>query len=1300
MAKRQWARCACSVFMSFVLAFGVAFGSLPVQWAEAAENAVEDAAEASEAEAPEAELRDVTTEVAETAAAERIAEMLASKDGQSEEALKQAELIDVHQPDDTVTVIVQLQASPGAGGAVTLLQNWMLSISHEAVKKQIENIVSSDSSEGRPDDGNQGDLRLSAMSDEPEGDGSDADAGEDPVFEVLYDYYNVLNGMAVRVKYRYLDDIRSINGVKRAFVEAVYICEQDDSLAVGDFDLGDELADDGSDDSETTYKNANSLAMVGADHVGYTGKGQSIAIIDSGVDVNHEAFSAAAMPEEVAYTQEQMASIMNGASGELKAASPKYVNAKIPYAWDYADNDDNVIPGTYTDLSHGTHVAGIAAANGGTTIRGVAPDAQIIAMKTFDDLRGAGYQSNIIAAVEDAYILGVDSMNMSLGTTAGFSVDADAVTQEVYANVRAAGITCNVAAGNAYSSTYGNVDGTNLPAAANPDNSIIASPATYTQAFSVASAEGGTSDYFELADGSHVKYREGTASDGDKVQLNTCSGTFPYIDCGYGTAEEIADAIAVADLTDLDGCFALVQRGNVADGDVITFETKVDNAWDQKAEGIVVYDNVDADTLVNMGGITKIDIYSVFVSKADGEKMRDAATKAITVAPAMSEPDPASMSDFSSWGVTPDLKLKPEISAPGGGIYSSIPNDSYTTMSGTSMATPAVAGVSALVREYVETDSKFSSLTAAQKNDMITNLIMSTATPVATTVDGEASYYSPRKQGAGMANAGLAIASRAYITVAGAQDASRPKADLGDSEAGSYSFTFTVHNLTDGALSYALDTSALSEVIKDGHFQQKSKNYAGAGVDVSYTGLQGDGETLVVPASGTADVTVSIVANDTFKDAVAQAENGTFLDGFVRLTAGPDCGSSLTVPYLAFYGDWGTPPILEDAYGDESPVYYMKQSYAYSSSNGYYYLGQNMFDGSFHTDRYVISPDSLAQTFAGVATCTGLLRSAEKLTYTITDAAGNTVKEYSYDNVPKSYYYTSGTNTYAEAFLGSSPTFDGKRDDGTYVDDGIYTMTVKAKVAGKEAYDTWSFDFAFDTQKPTVRDWELVGSEGDQTLNITLRDNHYLSAVQVVTSNGAGSVGTTILDEPVVKGDGFNEYVLSLDYEDLVKSLEGVDGARTDVVMLDLFDYALNFSEVQVPIKDTYPTKVELSQTEASLLKGQQLALEATLIPAEVTKDAITWTSSNKNVATVDDGGVVTAVGAGWQCLMDTTLPSCRSLDQPLVGADTESFQYYLIDGFIVSEGVEILNLQTQDLGFVNSDHNPVVLDVRLPWAY
>ncbi len=73
-----------------------------------------------------------------------------------------------------------------------------------------------------------------------------------------------------------------------------------------------------------------------------------------------------------------------------------------------------------------------------------------------------------------------------------------------------------------------------------------------------------------------------------------------------------------------------------------------------------------------------------------------------------------------------------------------------------------------------------------------------------------------------------------------------------------------------------------------------------------------------------------------------------------------------------------------------------------------------------------------------------------------------------------------------------------------------------------------------------------------------------------------------------------------------------------------------------------------------------------------------------------------TDFGDGWQCLMDSRVPSCRSLDAVYEGADKENWQYYLIDGFIVSDNVRVDSLETQDLDFVHSDHNPVVLRVTL----
>ncbi|MBQ6163894.1 MAG: endonuclease [Clostridia bacterium] len=68
----------------------------------------------------------------------------------------------------------------------------------------------------------------------------------------------------------------------------------------------------------------------------------------------------------------------------------------------------------------------------------------------------------------------------------------------------------------------------------------------------------------------------------------------------------------------------------------------------------------------------------------------------------------------------------------------------------------------------------------------------------------------------------------------------------------------------------------------------------------------------------------------------------------------------------------------------------------------------------------------------------------------------------------------------------------------------------------------------------------------------------------------------------------------------------------------------------------------------------------------------------------------------GWQLLMDARVPTCRSLDQPYAGADHESFQYYMIDGFIVTPNLRVDLLETQDYGFVNSDHNPVLMKVTL----
>ena len=73
------------------------------------------------------------------------------------------------------------------------------------------------------------------------------------------------------------------------------------------------------------------------------------------------------------------------------------------------------------------------------------------------------------------------------------------------------------------------------------------------------------------------------------------------------------------------------------------------------------------------------------------------------------------------------------------------------------------------------------------------------------------------------------------------------------------------------------------------------------------------------------------------------------------------------------------------------------------------------------------------------------------------------------------------------------------------------------------------------------------------------------------------------------------------------------------------------------------------------------------------------------------------AFGDEFLPLMDPSVPTCRSLDQPYAGASDDGFQFYMIDGFIVSRDIQVDSMETLDCGFVYADHNPVLLRFTLP---
>lgn len=1058
---------------------------------------------------------------------------------------------------------------------------------------------------------------------------------DDPVQE-LHDYYHVIDGFAIKAPAAILDDIKALDGVKSAFIETLHEIPEDEA-------------------SEGGVANQDSLNMTGADDVDYSGKGQLIAIIDSGLDTDHEAFSGAIPEGSATLTQDEAQGVRDGAT---------YVSEKIPYTYDYADNDGDVNPSA-TASEHGTHVAGIASANGGE-IRGTAPDAQIAMMKVATDSQGALPDSAILAALDDVQSIGATSVNMSFGLDAGFADGSLTATYaDAFATLDAAGITLNVAAGNAYSAALGNKSGVNLPYATDPDSAMISSPAAMDEAFAVASADVTKQrPYITSGTGAQIAYEElasysGSGATVPSFEENVENGTYNVVDGGYGTTEDAAALATEHPSQDWAKTVVMVKRGT-ANGSELKLGEKVVNvtAAQPDVAAVILYNN-ESGAMSNVATDVSVSRPALTVSKEDGEALLAEDDPTITVEHGnlMAASTDYAVSTFSSWGVTPDLKLKPEILAPGGNVYSSVLDGKYAYMSGTSMATPQMSGIAAQMHQLIDEDARFSGMTDADKADVITQLLMSTAVPAA---KGD-SYYSPRQQGAGMASVPAATASDVYATVEGAEDVSRPKADLGDSADGTWSFTVTLHNLGDDAHSFTLDTAALSEQVEDGLMQQSSENWKGKGISVSYSGLAGD--TVTVPAKGTANVTVSITCEDAFKTwASANTPNGTFVDGFALFKAveGDEGGVDLSVPFMGFYGDWGAVPVFDGSLVPEEPtdeegstnfagdyhIYGTVEADANGYALGLNTLSTDAMDRFMMGDYSVVDRDKMVVSNKGFSTSpnqltplTGMLRNADNMKWTYKNAAGETVLEYSSDAVRKSYYYQSqGTVTWAEAFMNVQPVFQGVDQSGKQLPDGTYTLTRTATIAGTQDTQEETVSFYYDTTAPEISNIEYAGEGDERVMSFDVKDESFLGSVQFNDPAGSGYfLRVNPESDPEVGEDGMRTYHFEVKIADIKQAWDDVNaqvggqlGDIPNTVSLYAWDYGQNGSAAaSAVVTPVDATGITLSAEEVSLAPGQVGSISATVVPEDATDKAVTWASSDENVVKVDEDGTLTGVGVG-----------------------------------------------------------------------
>ena len=713
-------------------------------------------------------------------------------------------------------------------------------------------------------------------------------------------------------------------------------------------------------------KMTQSIGIIGGDVAwaeGYSGEGTTVAILDTGIRLNHEAFSV--VPQSIELTQDELQARIDAAGSSFNAGtnlSQLYKSGKIPFAYNYYRQNYNP---AHDYSPHGSHVAGIAAGNNGSNFKGVAPDAQLIVMHVFMPSGGASW-TEILPALEDCAYLGVDSANMSLGSTCGFTNYNGYGYEESFALLRQAGVNLSVAAGNDDDATAGNRWGSGRQIAYNPDYGVVGSPSTWPESLSVASSTKG-------------------------------SGT--------------------------------------------------------------------------------------------------------------------PVSGFSSRGTTSDLKIKPEILAPGSSIYSVNGNGSgYMNNSGTSMAAPHVAGGMAIVKQYVE--QMFPNANEETKMELVDAILMSTAVP-GTYSNGNP--YFVREQGAGLMNLAGSVHTTAYLSV---EDCVRPKLEIGSSANGVFELNFTVNNFGDTELTYNLSATVLTETPYSGSFSGQTKYYINGTPYVLNDLVNIDApQTVTVPAGGTTDVSMTITLNDEAKAFFEEHfEAGMFVEGFVKLQgveANGETPVNLGIPFLGFYGDWNYPAMIEvnANYYQDNPTY--SQRYAnivgYKSGNTIQGLGINpyvdMTEAQFLADRGAVSPNNDGYYESINVLYANLMRNAVNIEYGVEFENGEYAVLTSADCIKK------GNRPDGEWLMQQMgvdymtfPTWKlGALADGeSAVLKVIATLDNEGYTPEANANGIWDIPVTKDLTAPEIVDVEVISGG----VRITFTDAHYVAYAeasagsQTIAENG------------------------------------------------------------------------------------------------------------------------------------------------------------------------------------------------------
>lgn len=473
-------------------------------------------------------------------------------------------------------------------------------------------------------------------------------------FQIKHTYENVFNGVAMTIPTNQINTLLQTGVVKRIWKDNVITLPKSELI---------------NEETSTSKTIPPALPHLGVDKLHdeqINGQGIKVGVLDTGIDYNHPDLKDV-YKGGFDFVDNDADPMESTPADRLASGDPEYING-IPFV-----------------TEHGTHVAGTIASNPKNNVEyamtGVAPKVDLYAYRVLGHY-GSGLDSWVIAGIEKAVEDGMDVINLSLGNSMNHSLDATSVAIN---NAALSGVVPVIAGGNA-----------------GPNPGTLGSPGASPLAITVGASDVPTdipTVKASLADISIQSTLMGHGLGKDYLQL--MENEYDVVEVGIGTEADFTNK-------DVNGKVALISRGT------ISFDEKIRRANEKGAVAVLIYNDTDGEIPFFLGENHGY-VPTFKMLQTDGvqllEKLKADPTSKLKLTDFKSNMTTGDvLADFSSRGpVSNNFDIKPDVVAPGVSTFSTVPeyinspedgvdySSGYASLSGTSMATPHVAGIAALL---------------------------------------------------------------------------------------------------------------------------------------------------------------------------------------------------------------------------------------------------------------------------------------------------------------------------------------------------------------------------------------------------------------------------------------------------------------------------------------------------------------------------------------------------------------------------------------------------------------------------